>query len=297
MLNKSAVTPATNHQPPTTIYIVGPTASGKSGLAMQVANLINGEIICADSQTIKKYLDIGTAKPTKSDQHKVKHHLIDIVEPYEEFSVAKFKQLAESAMKDIRSRNHIPIVVGGSGLYIDALLYDFEFRPTTINLERQVLNNKTVSELQEMIKSRGLDLPKNELNPRHLIRVIESEGNTPQKADIKPGSIIIGLKLDKEELENRITKRVNKMFEEGFVEEVRTLIKRFGRVPNNFDSIGYLIVQRQLDGEITELEAKELLIIAHRQYAKKQRSWFRRNSDIMWFHSANDAFEHTKKLF
>jgi tRNA dimethylallyltransferase len=297
MVNKAIFTPAINYQPPTTIYIVGPTASGKSGLAMQVANMINGEIICADSQTIKKHLDIGTAKPTKADQLEIRHHLIDIVEPYEEFSVAKFKQFAESAMKDIRSRNHIPIVVGGSGLYIDALLYDFEFRPTTINLERQILNNKTVLELQKMIKSRGLDLPNNDLNPRHLIRVIESEGKIPQKADIKQGSIIIGLKLDKEELEKRITKRVNKMLDQGFVEEVRTLIKRFGRVPNNFDSIGYLIVQRMLDGEITELEAKELLVIAHRQYAKKQRSWFKRNSDIMWFHSANEAFEHTKKLF
>ena len=287
----------TNCQPLSTIFIVGPTASGKSGLAIQIAKLINGEIICADSQTIKKYLDIGTAKSTKSDQQKVKHHLIDIVEPYEEFSVAKFKQLAESAMKEIWSRNYIPIVVGGSGLYIDALLYDFEFRPTTISLERQVLNNKTVLELQNMIKSRGLELPKNDLNPRHLIRVIESEGKTPNKAGIKPGSIIIGLNPDKEELEKRITKRVNQMFDEGFVEEVRTLIKRFGRVPNNFDSIGYLLVQRLLEGEITELEAKELLIIAHRQYAKKQRSWFKRNSDIIWFQNANDAFEHTKNLF
>ena len=287
----------TNCQPLSTIFIVGPTASGKSGLAIQIAKLINGEIICADSQTIKKYLDIGTAKPTNSDQQKVKHHLIDIVEPYEEFSVAKFKQLAESAMKNIRSRNQIPIVVGGSGLYIDALVYDFEFRPTTISLERQLLNNKTVSELQEMIKSRGLDLPKNDLNPRHLIRVIESEGKKPQKAGIKPGSIIIGLNPDKEELESRITKRVNQMFDEGFVEEVRTLIKRFGRVTNNFDSIGYLLVQRLLEGEITEQEAKDLLVIAHRQYAKKQRSWFKRNSDIMWFETANDAFEHTKNLF
>jgi len=282
---------------PTTIFIVGPTASGKSGLAMQIAKEYNGEIVCADSQTIKVGLDIGTAKPSKADQLAVAHHLIDVVEPYEKFSVAKFKNKADFAVNDIYSRGKLPVVVGGSGLYVDALLYDFEFRPTSVGINRDELNNKTAAQLQKMINDRGLILPKNELNPRHLIRTLESEGAPSQKGAIRQGSVVIGLNIHKDTLEKRIEKRIEKMFVDGFVDEVRAIINKYGEAPKDFDAIGYLIIMRMLKGEITENEAKELLLIAHRQYAKRQRSWFKRNKDIIWFENTEDAFEHIKNLF
>lgn len=279
------------------LFIVGPTASGKSGLAMEVARSFNGEIICADSQTIKKYLDIGTAKPTAKDRAEVAHHLIDIIDPYESFNVAQFKELAKKAIVDIESRDKMPIVVGGSGLYIDSILYNFEFRPTTFEFNRQELNNKTVAELQDIIKSKHLKLPNNPANPRHLIRTIESGGLLSQKSNARDNSLIIGINPEKEVLEDRIIKRVRIMFEQGFVDEVIRVISKFGRVPEKFDAIGYSIVQRLIDGEIKIQEAEDLFIIAHRQYAKRQRSWFRRNSDIVWFDSAEEAFEYIKKCF
>lgn len=297
MANKVVATPNTKNPPPTTIFIVGPTASGKSGLSMQVAKKFNGEIICADSQTIKIGLDIGTAKPSKADQQEIKHHLIDVVQPYDKFSVANFKELAEKAINEIKSKNKLPIIVGGSGLYVDALLYNFEFRPTVANIDREELNKKTVAQLRHMIKERGLNLPNNDLNPRHLIRTLESDGAVSQKGSIRQGSLVVGLSPDKNMLEQRIEDRINNMFADGLEDEVRGVVDNYGVAPSNFDAIGYLIVMRMLKGEITEDETKELLLIAHRQYAKRQRSWFRRNKDIAWFENAKDAFEHIKSLF
>jgi tRNA dimethylallyltransferase len=275
------------------IFIVGPTASGKSGLAMTLAEKFNGEIICADSQTLRKYLDIGTAKPTVQDQEEIRHHLLDVIEPYERFSVASFKKLAEEAIVDIQKRGKIPVIVGGTGLYIDALYFDFEVSEDSSNSRyKKELELKSVKELQEITRDSGFPMPENENNPRHLIGVILRGGKVREDNKPVPNALIYGLMPEDEVLKNRISKRVDKMFDNGLVEEVRRLIADYGVPPAKLDAIGYPIVARMLNGEIDETMAKQLFVHAHWQYARRQKSWFKRNKHIQWFQEVKPAFEH-----
>ena len=193
--------------PKSILFIVGPTASGKSSLAMEVARRLNGEIICADSQTVRRGMDIGTAKSTKAERAEIAHHLLDVIDPYERFTVSDFQQLAELAVKEIKSRGKLPIVVGGTGLYIDALAYGFKLRADADMDNRKVLDQKSVEQLKEIINERGLELPENDQNPRHLIRVIETDGQKSEKGKLKEGAMFVGLDPGKEELKKRIEKR------------------------------------------------------------------------------------------
>lgn len=274
------------------IFIVGPTASGKSDLALRVAKQFDGEIICADSQTIRRGMDIGTAKPTADDRQQVPHHLLDIIDPYDRFTVAEFKTRAEAAIADIQTRGKVPIIVGGTGLYIDALLYGFSFRATSHHSQntREQLESKPVEELQKMIHTRGLTLPKNEQNPRHLIRVIETAGAAPRKQPLRSGALVIGIDPGRERLEARIKKRIEYMLEHGFLDELKSIVNTYGTPDTTFDAIEYRIAYEHPNA--TEQELKEMLLIGDRQYAKKQRTWFRRNTDITWFETAESAFEY-----
>ncbi len=233
------------------IVIVGETASGKSALAMELAERFDGEIICADSRTVYKGMDIGTAKPTLNERSQIKHHLLDIVEPDEHFTVADFKKLANQAILAISKKGKLPIMVGGSGLYIDAVLFDFGFA-----------QDKTA---------------RNPLNPRHL------DPNEPKvKQKLRPGTLIIGLKLDKEILEERIKKRVGQMFDDGLVAETRALAKRYNWDIDPMQTPGYKAVRQYLNGVITIDQTKDLFIRSDLQLAKKQRTWFKRNDSIQW---------------
>jgi len=283
----------------TSVFIVGPTASGKSELAMNLALKHDGEIICADSQTVRRGLDIGTAKPTKKDQKQVKHHLVDVIDPYENFSVAKFKELASKAFDEVRDSNKLPIVVGGTGLYIDALLYDFSFRQSSSDYTRQELESYTVEKLQQILLQKGTPLPDNKKNPRHLIRSIESEGQLPGKGVRIEESIIVGIDPGKEVLEKRIENRIQGMIEAGFLEEVDGIIEKHGLMPERFDAIGYRIAIdcRDDEGNYDEVKIARRFEIADRKYAKRQRSWFKRNKDIVWFEDSSQAFKYLNKLF
>ncbi len=286
----------TSYQTPNTIFIVGPTASGKSDLAMKVAKKFNGEIICADSQTVRKGLDIGTAKPNKQEIKEIQHHLIDIIEPFEKFSAAEFQKLAKTSLKNIKNRQKLPVVVGGTGLYIDSLLYNFNFRKSVSRYSRQELDSKTVEQLQEIITESGLELPKNQRNPRHLIRVIEAQGESSKKSSKMPGSIIVGIDPGKEVLKSRIERRIQKMLKSGFLDEVESIIEKYGMPPKEFDAIGYKIALKHRTAEDDfYIEAiEEEFIKSDMQYARRQRSWFRRNKDIVWFEQAEEAFEYIK---
>ncbi|MCA9323476.1 tRNA dimethylallyltransferase [Candidatus Saccharibacteria bacterium] len=280
------------------IFIVGPTASGKSALAMDVARTYNGEIVCADSQTVRRGLDIGTAKPTKTDQAEIPHHLLDVVDPYERFTVADFQKLAGQAIDDIQARGKLPIVVGGTGLYIDAVAYNFVLRADADMNERKNLEKKTVEELQEMVKSRGLSLPENDQNPRHLIRTIESDGQVSVKGALRRGAVLIGLNPDKDIHEFNIRERIDTMFSDGFLREMETVLNTYGNPPANFDAIAYRIVfdHRRAPGDYDEKTVKELFAIADRQYAKRQRAWFKRNRDITWFEQPEKALKYIEKV-
>jgi tRNA dimethylallyltransferase len=158
------------------IVIVGPTASGKTGLAIRIAKKINGEIICADSRTVYKYMDIGTAKPTFDEMNGVAHWGIDLLEPDKKFTVKDFKDYAEQKISEIRSRNMVPILVGGSGLYVDSIIFDYDFSARTDNNIRSVMQDKSVSELREYCIKNNISLPENDKNKRYILRAIEAGG-------------------------------------------------------------------------------------------------------------------------
>lgn len=277
--------------PPTTVFIVGATATGKSTVALEIAQKLNGEIVSADSQTIRKHLNIGTAKPTKAERQLVPHHMLDIIEPYERFSVADFQRQAQNVIHDVQTRGKLPIVAGGSGLYIDALFYDYQMKQEDGGAKE--LEKKSVAELQNSIQESGLQLPKNATNPRHLIGVLRrgEESESDRREPIK-NTKIYGLKWSDDILKQRIHERVESMFASGFVNEVRTLINEYGPPPQSLDAIGYPITLRFLNGELSENEAKKLFKQKDWQYARRQKSWFKRNPHIDWINGEEDSVNY-----
>jgi tRNA dimethylallyltransferase len=273
------------------LVIVGPTASGKTQLALSVAKKYNGEIITADSRTVYKDLDIGTAKPSGSDQKQVKHWGLDIVEPGQEYTVADFKKYAQSAIDDIHSRNKLPIITGGSGLYIDALLYDFSLAPP--NKDRSPgLEKLSIEELRRIIIKNNYEMPQNDKNKRYLIRSIEKAGVRTVKSKLKTGAIIIGLKPEKEVLRKRIQERLRAMLKQGVSEEYKKALKKYGKNKATESGI-YKIISEFEDSE----EIIEKAILSDWHLAKRQMTWFKRNKDIIWFRSPAEARVWIDKLF
>lgn len=280
----------TKYQIPNTpplVVIVGETASGKTKAGIEVAQRINGEIICADSRTVYKYMNVGTAKPTDSEQKLIQHHLIDVVEPNQKFSAAKFKFLAEKCIQDIQKRGKIPIVVGGTGLYVDALLYNFQFNTKPDEAYRTQLLQMNDVELTTLLHTKNIDITHlNTKNRRHVIRAIEREGEVPQDMILRENTIILGLRLERNVLKSRIRKRVEQMFVDGFVDEVAQLVKMYGWENESMSGIGYRVVRGYLEGSATPEEAKEAFIRRDISLAKRQRTWFKRNPNIKWFDDA-----------
>lgn len=271
------------------IVIVGQTASGKSALAMELAERFDGEIICADSRTVYKGMDIGTAKPTPKDRARVPHHLLDIVEPNQAFNVATFKELAVRAIDDIGSRGKVPLLVGGSGLYIDSVLYDFAFGDPADMVLREQMNALRVNELQDMIRDRGLSMPENTMNKRYLIRTLERNGKQGERKELRPNTIIIGLEVNSDELRSRIEARTDVMIGEGFAAEVRDLVGRYGWDAPGLLAPGYKAFRRYLEGTETLYEARLAFIKNDMALAKRQRTWFKRNKSIQWFSNREEV--------
>ncbi len=266
------------------IVIVGETASGKSALALKLARQFGGEIICADSWTVRRGMDIGTAKPTPKERALVPHHLLDIVEPDEDFTAAVFKRLAQAAIDDISSRGKLPIIVGGTGLYIDGVLYDFSFLEAGNRGERLELNNLTPLELLTRIETLGLDIGMVDTrNKRRLIRLIETGGAVPTKQKLRGNTLQIGIKTDREELNQRIMARVDAMLAAGLEAEVRALSERYGWDAEGLKGVGYAQWRDYFAGTQALAETREKIIKASLDLAKRQRTWFKRNKSIRWF--------------
>ncbi len=258
------------------IVIVGQTASGKSALAMELAEKFDGEIICADARTIYKGMDIGTAKPSADDQAKVTHHLLDIITPDQPFTAAVFKSLATEAIKDIQSRKKLPIIVGGTGLYIDSVLFDFEFRSKGDSERRAELEKLSVEELQAELQAEGIPLPENTQNPRHLIRALETGGEASEQKPIRENTLVLGLEIEPEKLSKNIDERVAKMIEAGLRQEVNNLVNVYGWEAPGMSAIGYKEWRQLFSGEVTSESKIEHLIIKNtKDYAKRQKTWFR----------------------
>jgi tRNA dimethylallyltransferase len=281
-------------QRPKLVVIVGPTASGKSSLAMLVAKAYGGEIIAADSRTVYKGMDVGTAKPSKTDQKEVPHWGLDLVSPSQRFTAYQFKKYALARINDIQKRGKLPILVGGTGLYIDAVLFGFGFLPGADLNNRAKLEVLSVSQLQQAIENMGHRMPSNSQNKRHLIRTIETKGKNGTK-NPRPlaGAIVIGIMPPDDVLKDRINRRVEQIFTVGVIKETKKLIQQYGKkVFEHSGGIVYKICLKLINDEINLEEAKELDKIADWQYARRQRTWFKRNTYIKWFGSAEQAFEY-----
>lgn len=278
------------------VVIVGETASGKSALALRLAEVFDGEIICADSRTIYKGMDIGTAKPTAADRALIPHHVLDVVTPDQRFSAADFKAQTNAAIADIQARGKLPIMVGGTGLYVDAVLYDFTFREAADPTERAHLERLSVEELQQALVERGIALPENAKNPRHLIRILETDGQPAVRHALRGNTLVLGLKVDKDVLEKRIAKRIDDMVTTGFVEEVRQLAEMYGWEAPGLQAPGYRAFRPFLAGECDLEAAKQQFARNDLQLAKRQRTWFKRNADIHWITSYEQAKNRVQNL-
>jgi tRNA dimethylallyltransferase len=276
---------------PPLIAVVGETASGKSALALALAQQCKGEIIAADSRTVYTGMSIGTAKPTPEERQAIPHHLLDVASPDQRFTVADFKRLADEAITEIAGRGNIPFLVGGSGLYIDSILYDFQFRGEPDEGIRKQLQVMTIEQLHQLITARDLPMPENSRNPRHLIRVLEAGGIRDLRQPLRPNTLIIGLKIDQEALRSRVTHRVSAMVEQGFTDEVRTLAEQYGWDAPALQAPGYRAFHAYMEHAISLEEAKSLFVRNDMQLAKRQRTWFRRNKSIHWISQKEEAVD------
>lgn len=281
---------------PPLVVVVGPTASGKSSLAMRLARQFNGEIICADSRTIYKYMDIGTAKPSTQDQAEIPHWGLDLVESGERFTAADFKHYAKQAIKTIRSKGKVPILVGGTGLYVDGVLFDYGFVETDPE-RRKKLELLSLDELKEYCANNNISLPENENNRRYVIRAIEQKNvsGTRLREPIA-NSIIVGIATEPHTLRERIELRGEQLFETGMVEEAKMLGEKYGWNSEAMTGNIYKLVKQCVDGELSPAELKERFVISDWQLAKRQLTWLKRNPYIHWC-ALDDAFSYvTSKL-
>ncbi|MFA1822196.1 tRNA (adenosine(37)-N6)-dimethylallyltransferase MiaA [Virgibacillus oceani] len=286
------------------IAIVGPTAVGKTKLSIEAAKKFNGEIISGDSMQIYKGMDIGTAKITEEEMQEVPHHMIDIKSPDESFSAAEFQTLVQNHIEEITSSGKIPIIVGGSGLYIQAALFNYHFS------SRQDVHIK--EQLEEQVRKKGIESlydylkeidpnqaekihPNNERRVIRALEVYETTGMTMtefqqrQKQNAPYEVYFIGLTMERELLYERINKRVDQMIENGLIQEVRELYNNGDKDMQSMKAIGYKEFIPYFEGHTNLDETIHLLKRNSRRYAKRQYTWFKNKMDITWYHMDEGA--------
>ena len=278
---------------PRVLAIVGPTASGKSDLALAVAQRTGGEIVSADSMQIYRGMDIGTAKPSREEQQRIVHHMIDIVDPDCSYSAGRYQQEACRAIADIEKRGHLPILVGGSGLYVNAVTcgLDFSSRPQADPELRARLEKMSGEELYRRLlqidqKAAARIHPHNIVRVRRALEIAMTAPDASydfEQVNSAYDFTIIGLMQDREELYSRINRRVDIMMERGLADEVRTLVNRFGTDSNAMQAIGYKEIISFYQGELSSLQdASDCIKRNTRHFAKRQMTWFKRDSRIRW---------------
>jgi tRNA dimethylallyltransferase len=259
---------------------------------MSVARKHAGEIIAADSRTIYRGMDIGTAKPTTADQAEIPHHLLDLVDPGGSYSAAEFKGAAEGEIEAISNRGNLPIVVGGTGLYVYGLLYDYQFPAGADNELRQELQGLSLAELVARLEREDPEMAEHiDLqNPRRVIRAIETAGQ-PRLSEhhLAPNILLVGLRPQDEVLNKQIIQRTKAMQQIGLASEVAKLVGKYGSNCESFRSPGYAEMIDYLEHKTTLAEAEDLINLHSRQLARRQVTWFKRNAEIKWFETAGEA--------
>lgn len=285
---------------PKVIVIAGPTASGKTSLSIELAKRINGEIVSSDSMQIYKDMNIGTAKPTTEEMDGIQHYLIDFVSPDKRYSVADFKRDAEMAIEDILKKGKVPIVVGGTGLYIDTLIYGIEYPEIEFDEEyRDELMRIADSEdglesLYEEAKNIDKDAiekisPNDKKRITRILEVYKATGKTKTELErisrekgVKYDYKVFAINMDREKLYERINLRVDLMLEQGLLDEVENLVKKYKEFPTAMQGLGYKEVVEFFDGKLTKDEMIDKIKQESRRYAKRQLTWFRKNKEIIW---------------
>lgn len=284
---------------PKVIVICGPTASGKTALSIELAKKINGEIVSCDSMQIYKDMDIGTAKPTIEEMQGIKHYMLDFVSPDERYSVADYKKQAKQAIREIIEKGKVPIVVGGTGLYVDSLIYEIEYQ----NIE---FDEKYRKQLEERSEKEGLEVLYNEakkidpeaitkISPndkKRILRILEiynatGKNKTEQEKESRKNEVefdykVYAISWDREKLYDRINQRVDIMIDQGLIEEVQKIYSKYNKFPTAMQGLGYKEVLEYLEGKCNKQEMIDKIKQETRRYAKRQLTWFRKNKQTIW---------------
>ena len=291
---------------PKVVVIVGPTASGKTALSIELAKKINGEVISSDSMQIYKDMDIGTAKVTKEEAQGIKHYLVDCVSPDERYTVSDFKKDAENAIEEILAKGKTPIVVGGTGLYVNSLIYGIEYQD--MNFDEKYRNElMEKAETEEGLKELWIEANKidpeamSKISPndkKRIVRVLEifkATGKTKTEQEIlsrqngvKYDYKVFGITMERGKLYSRINLRVDLMIEKGLEEEVKSLVNKYTKFPTAMQGLGYKEVVEYFEGNLTREEMIDKIKQESRRYAKRQLTWFRKNKETIWLDSSDD---------
>ena len=287
------------------IVICGPTASGKTALSIELAKQIHGEIVSCDSMQIYQDMNIGTAKPTPEEMQGIQHYLIGYVSPEQRYSVADYKADAKKAIKEIIEKGKMPIVVGGTGLYLDSLIYEIEYQDIQLDEEYR-------KKLEEEVEEKGLEalyerakqidaIAIEKISPndkKRILRILEiyhATGKTKteqeiesRKKEVEYDYKVYALDWDRQTLYDRINKRVDMMIEQGLIEEVKQILDKYDTFPTAMQGLGYKEVVDYLKGNLTKEEMIEKIKMESRRYAKRQLTWFRKNKQTIWLNAEDE---------
>lgn len=294
---------------PIVIVICGPTASGKTALSIELAKKIDGEVVSADSMQIYKDMDIGSAKVTPEEMDGIKHYLIDFVRPDERYSVANYKQDAKKAIEEIIAKGKTPIVVGGTGLYVDSLIYEIEYNDIKIDEEyRKELENIKEKAGLEVLYQKALEIDPQAMekissnDSKRIMRVLEiyhSTGKTKTQQELESRTKevpynykVFAINMDREKLYDRINRRVDIMIKRGLIKEVENLLAKYKEFPTAMQGLGYKEVKDFLQGDLSYEDMVDKIKQESRRYAKRQLTWFRKNKDTIWIDGLNDTNEN-----
>ena len=298
---------------PKVIVICGPTASGKTGLSIELAKKINGEIVSCDSMQIYKDMTIGTAKPTQGEMQGIKHYLIDFIPPDKRYSVADFQKDAEKAIEEILAKGKVPIAVGGTGLYVDTLVYHIQYPEieTDLNYRKQLeqmIDKDGLKQAYEQAKKIDPEATSKISNndKKRIMRILEiyhQTGKTKTELEIESRKVespynylVYAIDMDREKLYDRINQRVDIMLNQGLIEEVQLLLQKYKHFPTAMQGLGYKEVVCYLQGKMAKDEMIETLKRETRRYAKRQLTWFRKNKEIKWLNGLLPKEENIQRI-